>query len=679
MFRRYPLLFVLLALTAGILVSGFFYLTLILLLIGLGICAALIIMLMLKKVVRTPLSFAVLFFLLGLVFTGFQDKRFLSSHYQNFTLQKDDILTGQILANSVPTRNAVRLEVELTGVQSRNDDKAISGKVFLYIPQKKTNYDFKPGDKIVFQAQFNPIEPPKNPYEFDYKNYLNLNQVYAQAYTDKIFYAGSYDSSIWRYAAELQHKLRSYISQLSLDPEKEAVAQALLLGYKYLLTDDTARAFAGAGAMHVLAVSGLHVGILYMILAWILRIDKRKLHRNNLWQVILTVVIIWAYAFVTGLSPSVARAATMFSFIAFGHLQKRKPAAYQGLLASALLLLAYKPNYLFEVGFQLSYAAVFGILYIQPKIYHLIEKPRWWLTDQIWQITAVSIAAQLATFPLSLYYFHQFPVLFLISNLIVIPLAWLIMVYGLSLLTISIFLAPGFWLIEPFRWLTWLMTNSVRFVEEIPYAVLHKLWIGRFELVVIMVLVFACVEAIFYKKKRALILSMACAVILLSTDVWDEFSQKRSRSTTLYAVKNMPAIEIRSGKKAVIVAPQQLLTNEDAMLFHIRHNQWAQGIQNLKETPLDVPLQSPDIALYKNWLWLNGETFLFYQHAGDSLHLTLQPDYILVYAWVNPPQQKINGRIVLLEGLTEKHQIAWHEGQDIFHDLGKQGALILKD
>jgi len=674
MLRRYPLLLPLLAFVAGILISGFFRLPLAFIIILIGVATALTLLVVFLKKWRNISFFTFLFLAFGIIFTTLQDHRFLATHYENQTFAPKNIYRGKILSNGVPTKKAVRLEVELQASIGNEKASPLSGKVFLYVPQKLEFQNFRPGDFILFQADLNNIDAPKNPYEFDYLNYLNLNQVYAQSYTDKVFITEKIELSAWRYAANLQQRMRQYISQMNLDAEQESVAQALLLGYKHMLSDDTSRAFSGAGAMHVLAVSGLHVGILYMIVAWLLRINKRKQHKNNFWQVLLTVLIIWGYAFVTGLSPSVVRAATMFSFMALGHLQKRKPASYQSLIISALVLLVYKPNYLFEVGFQLSYAAVFGILYIQPKIYHLIEKPKYWLTNQIWQITAVSIAAQAVTFPLSLYYFHQFPVLFLVSNLIVIPLAWLIMVYGLSLLTLSMFVMPGAWLVAPFKFLLWLMTQSVRFVEGLPHAVLYKLWVNRLELVFITLLVFVLVEVIFNKSKKALFVATGCISILFILDIKDEFLQKDEQKITFYSIKNTPAIEVHTGKEAWLFTTADLLQNEDAMLFHIRHNQWGQGFRLLNHFNIDSTFVAGPIAQHGNIIFFGGDKLLRLTSIADTALLHLNPTFILVHSGVYPPEIKINAKIILMHGHTAGSRQQWQNSQPVFWDLGLYGA-----
>ena len=201
------------------------------------------------------------------------------------------------------------------------------------------------------------------------------------------------------------------------------VASALLLGYRENLDKELVKSYASAGAMHVLAVSGLHVGILYLLLTRIFSFLKKvkKVKNGKFILTILIVSFLWFYAIMTGLSASVMRATTMFSFIVIGNeLLNRKTSIYNTLAVSAIILMIINPFIVYQVGFQLSYVAVVGIVYLQPKLNRLFYS-RYKLVRGVWAITCVSLAAQIATFPLSLHYFHQFSTYFFISNLIVIP------------------------------------------------------------------------------------------------------------------------------------------------------------------------------------------------------------------------------------------------------------------
>src|SRR5690606_8261806 len=224
------------------------------------------------------------------------------------------------------------------------------------------------------------------------------------------------------------------------------------------------------------AVRGLHVGVIYALFILILKPLRLKKEKARLY-LLFVILVIWLYAFLTGLSPSVVRAATMFSLMTLGQMRERPPSIYNILAFSAMLLLTYNPDVIFEVGFQLSYLAVLGIVMIQPLILNL-WLPRNKVLEYIWQLTSVSLAAQLVTFPLSTFYFHVFPTYFLLGNLLILPLAFIIMQVGVPLMIFG--WIPGFgdvlgWVLS---WLIWLQNWIAEFIRLIPGGKLDRLTMG---------------------------------------------------------------------------------------------------------------------------------------------------------------------------------------------------------
>src|SRR5690606_20870391 len=259
-------------------------------------------------------------------------------------------------------------------------------------------------DIISFEPILKDVPPPKNPNEFDFKRYLSYHLIHQQAYlksTNWKLIQKAENSSLIATAHQIRKNLIDKLNELGVKDEQLAVASALILGYKNDIDAQLQSAYSSAGAMHVLAVSGLHVGVIFILLNFIFGfLDKWK------WGVyfkgVLIIICLWIYALITGLSPSVMRGATMFSFLVAAKTTKSNHVFFNTMAASALFLLIINPYLLMEVGFQLSYLAVIGIVVIHPYIYHLLYVKHWFL-DKIWNITAVSIAAQIATFPLGLY------------------------------------------------------------------------------------------------------------------------------------------------------------------------------------------------------------------------------------------------------------------------------------
>ncbi|NNE54598.1 MAG: ComEC/Rec2 family competence protein, partial [Flavobacteriales bacterium] len=269
------------------------------------------------------------------------------------------------------------------------------------------------------------------------------------------------------------------------------VVAALTLGDKSQLDKDTRNAFAMAGAMHVLAVSGLHVGILFMVIQKLLK-PLSRLKNGSWFKTVILIATLWFYATLTGLSPSVLRTSTMFTFIALASHGGRQSNIYNTLAASAFLLLAIDPHLLFNVGFQLSYCAVIGIIWLQPVIYRV-----WFIKHKVgnwlWQLTSVSLAAQIATFPLGIFYFEQFPNLFLLTNILVIPAATALLICGLGFYA-------SCWIPEVNQLVAWVvdkiaagMNGGVCWVESIPFSSTQDLYISLGQ----MALIYAVIISLF--------------------------------------------------------------------------------------------------------------------------------------------------------------------------------------
>jgi len=293
------------------------------------------------------------------------------------------------------------------------------------------------GNKLFFVGNIAQIKNRGNPYEFDYQNFLHRKRIIAQTYisNNKFVVLKGFEGSAmqkWAYNART-FLLNQYIKQ-KIEDQNLAVLSALTLGYKEDLSQETKQQFSGTGAMHILAVSGLHVGIVYMIIAKILQILLGR--RFPFLKFTILILTIWTFAIISGSSASVLRASLMISFVALATTFQRESNIYNTIILSSFFLILFNPSIIYEVGFQLSYLAVISIVWLVP----IIEN--WWhpnntIIKKIWSLLAVSIAAQLGTSPIALYYFHQFPNYFFITNLAVVPLAGYILTIAIIFLSIS--------------------------------------------------------------------------------------------------------------------------------------------------------------------------------------------------------------------------------------------------
>jgi competence protein ComEC len=336
------------------------------------------------------------------------------------------------------------------------------------------------GEVWLIRGHPDPSKPPLNPGEFDYARYLEYRQVYHQQYVHPDQYRILRLSPpnilvFWsmRAAKVLDGVFREYIHV----KREYAIASALVLGIKDDVDAETKQTYSSTGTSHIMAVSGLQVGLLFLALTWVLKRFFSWVPGFRIWSALLGLGVIWSYAFLTGLSASVLRAAVMFTFLIIGQAWGRQSSIFNTLGVAAFFLLVWNPFLVADVGFQLSFLAVLSIVYVQPRIAAWLDvegyfyarqrpwqpKPVQWLwkktgglLDKVWQAVALSLAAQVATFGLGLYYFHQFPFSFLFSNLVAVPISSGAVYVGLALLAVKGLVAlPCMWFPKAAAWLDW--------------------------------------------------------------------------------------------------------------------------------------------------------------------------------------------------------------------------------
>ncbi len=387
--------------------------------------------------------FGILTFLLiaSLGFTAVQLRQpeNISSHYTNFELEDGQILKAEVSEELKPNQYSSRYIIEARSLQTTNKSFKLTGKILLSINKNPEKLIIlRPGDVLLLPFKPENVKPPSNPFMFSYKDYLEGLKIHRQLQlTSSEVEVHSYNKSLHSYSRSLRRDLIGKVRKHDFSQNELAVFQALILGQRSDLNDELYKDYSAAGAVHILAISGLHIGILLLILNWLLQPLKRS-RSGKFAGLLLSLLILWAFAILTGLQPSVVRAVTMFSFLAVGLNLRRKTGAFNSLALSFFFLLLIDPYYILQVGFQLSYLAVFSILLIQPKLYKLVNIDDKFL-DYFWKLSSVSIAAQIGVLPLSIYYFHQFPGLFLLTNLFILPFLGVLLISGIVVLALAYF------------------------------------------------------------------------------------------------------------------------------------------------------------------------------------------------------------------------------------------------
>ncbi len=616
--QRYPLLRLFLALCSGILATNFFVLPR-LVWCSLGVGSLLLVIGASTRSLFFSYRFRglfgigslLLFFSLGIC------SSFLYLRQANLpslpVFEETGVYRIQLTQAPVNKGYAWRVEAEVSRV-----DTFFSGTKALLYFRRDSNLKESPayGDVYLYEGRFSALMPPQNPYEFDYKNYLNLRAVYVSASLSagQIQRIKRDHTSLLARAIALRQYLLDKIESWQLPAEQQQVSKALLLGYRNEVEQDLLQAYAAVGAMHVLAVSGLHVGIVYLVLGKLLFFLRKP--KALLLKSFLLVLFLWFYAMLTGLSPSVVRAATMFSFVALGSSFRRNTSIYNTLLASAVILLLIKPTYLFEVGFQLSYLAVFGIVWLQPK-FEQLWRPRFFPLKLLWSIATVSVAAQIATFPLGLYYFHQFPGLFLLSNFIVIPLVSVLMYVGLTVLILSLFMPPHPFLIWLYSKLLWLMNSGVEWVEHLNIGLIQEISIGSLELLLLYLFIGFFFHFLFSKKASLLLVALSMGLGLQLYQLWEDHRLNHTKELTIYAIKRADALSFRQGNRLYFLVDTPLLMNENKLAFYVKHHWWATNVRNVMRISMSEVFQGAQLHKKGNLVQLPGFTVVKNPVAGS--------------------------------------------------------------
>ncbi|MCL6261279.1 ComEC family competence protein [Aquiflexum sp. TKW24L] len=450
-----------------------------------------------------------------------------------------------VISHDEPKPNSIANRVKVKKVFDGTFWEEIEGEVLIY---HRSERGLSSGDLLLISGSPQKIQGPTNPFEFDYRNFMLNQQISHQHFIgDRIEILGSLrENPIESFFIEIRTDILAGMDSLFHNREANQVAKAILLGQKKDMDKEISDAYVTAGAMHILAVSGLHVGIVYgffflFVKPYRLKVRKRVIYLS------LIILLIWGYALLTGMSPSVMRAATMFSLMALAQMKSRNPSIFNAIALSAVILLLYDPFLIYAVGFQLSYLALTGILVIQP----LLVRP-WSPTNRIvnyiWQITTVSFAAQLATFPISAYYFHVFPTYFAIANLIAIPGAFLMMAFGVPFMVlvkvpyVSLALA---WIAEKII----LVVNTLIFwFQELPGSRISDIYFSEvFIWVYWLILAVVILLWLYPGKKLAYSLLVMLGIVGISRAVFDFISNEK-KEITLYAAGKGFAIDYQNGE-----------------------------------------------------------------------------------------------------------------------------------
>lgn len=424
--------------------------------------------------------------------------------------------TYRAIAENYPIekKNSFQCQLLIQSILINGKETLCEKRVISYFGKDSLSGSIQPGEEIIFNARINPLTGTGT--FSGYENFLQREGFCASTYIACRQWAKSKAPArrSTRYIAlKYRRELCKLFEDSAISDKARPILLAMTLGAVELLDKETKENFSVSGVSHLLAVSGLNVGILVLLLNLFLH-GMNRFENTRLTKEFILLISIWIYAFITGLSPSVVRAVIMFSFIIFSNLIHRQTNIYHSLLLSAFGMLLYNPYYLFNISFQLSYTALFSIVLFQPKIKGLLLVNNK-ILKYFWEIITISIAAQICTFPLILYYFHSFPTHFLVTNFILVPLSFLLLgVVILSYMSILIPFAGKFFLIIA-GMIGDFFYSTTAFIHDLPYAVLQIGTMNAPEVVILYAIIFFFSIWVMDHSRKSFIGGLASILLLL--------------------------------------------------------------------------------------------------------------------------------------------------------------------
>ncbi|HOY37895.1 MAG: ComEC family competence protein [Bacteroidales bacterium] len=550
--KQYPFVRLLIPFIAGIILAGYFTIPCIF-----GIVAITVLLLVLialyalkEKPPESVFTFTIFLFicLSALTLTGLKSETANDSRLSGYKGQ----IIGKVSSDPQVSAKTVKLDIALEAVKMVDTWYEGQGSIMVFVPADSAAMLLGVGDKLILSPELKQFENQGNPEEFDYKKYMWYQYI---QYTDyiksdewkKIEEPPS--GSLFVLAANIRNSVTESFRKCGLSGDELAVATALTLGNKSYLSDEIRQSYSVSGGMHVLAVSGLHVGVVYLVISQLLGFIKSK--RRQWIKTLLIILLIWGYALITGLSPSVVRAALMFSLFASAGLFRKNANSFNILAAAAFFSLLADPLVLHQIGFQLSYAAVFSILYFYPKIYGLVEV-RSRLADKVWSLLSVSVAAQLGTIPFTLFYFNQFPSYFLLTNLIIIPLVTVAIYLAIAIAMFSWIGFLGSALGWVFSKVIFLMNSSVSFIESLPGSVIDGIYISNTQFVILLFLIALVVLFLEFRRSGYLFATLSLIVVFVAIGITKSLHTINQRKIIVYNLRNTTAINIIDGRDNIL-------------------------------------------------------------------------------------------------------------------------------
>ena len=619
----------------------------------------------------------VTFFSLGSLLLHYRDisksSFFIGSHYTG-----RELLMLQIEEPLSEKPNSYKTVASLQWMADSGKTQKVKGNIIVYFKKNKLIHPLNYGSRIIISKALEPIRNSGNPGAFDYESYCHFQDIYYQVYLDSTaFRLLSKNHGNW-FREMLNQSRRKVVEIIRkyIKGEKEAgLAEALLIGYKDDLDKSLVQSYSNTGVVHVVAISGLHLGLIYWLLSLLLKpLDQKKSLR---WlQLLLFISGLWIFSLLAGAGPSVIRSAVMFTFIIIGKGFSKKALALNSLAASAFLLLCYNPYWIWDIGFQLSYFAVWSLVIFMQPIYQLLTLQNR-ILDGVWQMNAVTISAQILTLPVSIYYFHQFPNLFLLTNMIAVPLSGTIVIGEILLCCFSVLPFFPTYIGVLLNYLIVLMNGFVLYMDSQPFSLWTGLIINFNQLLLLYAAIALFAGLFLYKMKKYFIPALMCLLVFICIGLWNKWHAQQQVLLIVYNTGRLTAIDLVEGETTSFICDTALIGNKNLLDYQVKPSRTIFKIQqvNLVEKP---KRNSGLVFGHKNIILAEGRNIPTADKKLDVLILVsnsrLNPDDFF--------NRNICKQVVADASIAPTSIIKWRkecrERNVPFHSVRENGAFVLR-
>jgi competence protein ComEC len=457
--------------------------------------------------------------------------------------------------------NSIRLTMKLNCRITDNKFKTLKGGILIYCKPDVSIGSLVPGDILIIRCIPAEISNRGNPNEFNYRFFMENQGIRYTSFIesrDIIKYIKPLHRKIIYRALIVREKIISMFRERGINGERLALVSAITLGQKNMLDPEQKLNFIKAGVMHIMAVSGLHAIILSLFIFNVLFFMKGKL---NILRVIITILILWAFAFVTGLTPSVLRATLMYSFLQAGKLMERPVNSLNMVLASAFILVILRPSVIFDAGFLLSYSAVIYIITFYQGFYLILHFKNW-LSDKIWQSAAVTLVAQAGTLPLTISLFNRFPTYFMAANITIVPLSNLLIINGC--------LVPLFFHIRflshilamILNYLTGLTEQLTASAAALPYSTIENIGMTTSESILLSFTIFLFCYWLINRRAFAVFYPLLFLALFSIDVIKEDLSSKNRNELIIYNTPGSSTIGIKTGKVINLISDTTVVRQE---------------------------------------------------------------------------------------------------------------------